>query len=173
MPVGLKDCQGDSSKKKHYVITKQDVPNEMPSISVASDPSTKMTSTSEITDDQQNTPPEDVLGIIISDTSSGSNEDRRVEFKKAPDVVTFSSSDSFIIETHEVITLEAEPTNPRSEPKVTSCHVAAGIREVITTSSTSIDMEDMVEGMRNLFSQQEEVMAIQKSTGSGLRSGKV
>ena len=33
-------------------------------------------------------------------------------------------------------------------------------------------MEDVVEGMRNLFSQQEKVLAIQKSNGSGLRSGR-
>ena len=110
--------------------------------------------------------------ITINDTSSGSNGDCHAEFEEAHDIVTVSSSDSFIVETHEVITLEDEPTNPGSELEVISCHVAAGIREEITISSTSADVEDMVEGMRNLFSQQEEVIAIQRRTGSGLRSGK-
>ena len=57
---------------------------------------------------------------------------------------------------------------------MTSCHIAAGIIEETATSSASVDMVDMeyaVEGMRNLFSQQEEVLALQKSNGSGLRSG--
>ena len=68
--------------------------------------------------------------------------------------------------------MEDEPTDLGSELELTSCHVAAGIREEIATSSTFADVEGMVEGMRNLFSQQEEVMAIQRSTGSVLRSGK-
>ena len=87
-----------------------------------------MITTSGTKDDQQNTPPKDVLAIIISDTFSGSNGDRPAEFEEAPDIVTVSSSDSFITETHEVITLEDEPKDPVSKPGVTSCHVAAGIK---------------------------------------------
>ena len=167
MLVGLKDSQGGSSKKEDCIIIKQDIPNKMPT-----GPSTLVISTSGIKDDRQNTPLEDVLVITINDTSLRSDRERRLEFEEAHDIVTFSSSDSFITETHRVITLEVEPTDLGSEPEVTLCHVAVGIREEITTSSTSADVEDIGKGMRNLFSQQEEVMAIQKSTGSGLRSRK-
>ncbi|XXG86212.1 hypothetical protein AAC387_Pa11g1147 [Persea americana] len=112
MPVGLKDDQGGSSRKKDCEITKQDVPNKMLIIYVFSGLSTLMTPTSEIKDDRQNTPPEDVLVIIISDMSSGSDEDCCAEFKEAPEVLIICSSESFIKETHKVITLEAEPTDP-------------------------------------------------------------
>ena len=83
-----------------------------------------------------------------------------------------SSSDLFITETHEDITLEDESTDPGSEPEVTSCHVVVGIIEKTTTSSASTDMEDVVEGMGNLFSQQEKVLAIQKRKKNGLGSGR-
>ena len=82
-----------------------------------------------------------------------------------------SSSDSLVIETHEVITLEDEQTDHESEPEVTSCHVAAGIIEETETSSTSVDTEDVVEGIGNLFSQQDEVLVIKKRNGIGLRFG--
>ena len=85
--------------------------------------------------------------------SSESYRDHYIEFEGALDIVPISSSDSFITETHEVITLEDELTYPGSEPEVISCHVAAGIIEETTTSSASVDMEDVVEGMGNLFSQ--------------------
>ncbi|XXG46711.1 hypothetical protein AAC387_Pa02g1486 [Persea americana] len=107
MPVRLKDCQGGSSKKEDCVITKQDVLNKMPIIFASNSLSTLITPTSEIKDDRQNTPAKDVLVITISDMSSRSDEDCRAEFEKAPDIVTISSSDSFITETPEVITLEA------------------------------------------------------------------
>ena len=84
--------------------------------------------------------------------SSGSNGDHRTKFGETPDIVLISSSDSFITETNEVITLEDEQTDVGSEPEVTSCHVAAGIIEETTISSTSANIEDVVEGMRNLFS---------------------
>ncbi|XXG41771.1 hypothetical protein AAC387_Pa01g2169 [Persea americana] len=102
--------------------------------------------------DRQNTQPEDVLVITISDTSLGSIGDHRVEFEEAPNIVPVSSSDSFIIETHEVITLEDEPTDTGSEPEIRSCHVAAGIKEEVTTSSTSINEEDLNEGVSTFFS---------------------
>ena len=76
-----------------------------------------------------------------------------MKFKEAPDIVPINSSNKFIIETHEVIALEDEPTDPGSEPDVTSCHVAASIREETTASSSSANVEDVVEGMENLFSQ--------------------
>ena len=124
----------------------------MPVVSTSSGLSTPVTSTSGTKDDQQNTPPKDVPVITISDTSSGSDGDHHAEFKEAPDIVLTSSSNSFITETNEVITLEYETTNPGNEPEETSCHVATGIREETTTSSSSADVEDVVEGMRNLFS---------------------
>lgn len=46
------------------------------------------------------------------------------------------------------------------------------IKEDVTTSSASAGMEDLVEGMGNLFSQQEEVMANQRGIVNGLRSGR-
>lgn len=55
--------------------------------------------------------------------------EHRVEFEEALDVVLVNSSDSFITGTPEVVTLEDEPTYPGSEPELTSCHVAAGIKE--------------------------------------------
>ena len=164
IPVGLKDSQDGSSK--------QDIPNKVLVVSTFSGPSTLVISISGTKDDRQNTSPKDVLVITISGTSSGSDGDHCSEFEEAPDIVPISSSDSFITETHKVITLEDEPTDLGSEPEVTSCHVAAGIIEETATSFASADMEDVVEGMRNLFSQQEEVMAIQKNNGSGLGSGR-
>ena len=110
--------------------------------------------------------------ITISDASSGSYGDHRVEFEEGPNIVPINSSDLFVIETQEVITLEDETTDPGSVPEVTSCHMATGIREETTTSFASADVDDIVKGMENLFSQQEEVMVIQRSTGSGLRSRK-
>ena len=50
---------------------------------------------------------------------------------------------------------------------MTSCHVAIGIKEETTTSSASANVEDLIE-IGNLLSQQ-EVLAIQKGTASGLR----
>ena len=55
---------------------------------------------------------------------------------------------------------------------MTSCHVAAGIIEETAISSASADMENIVEGMGNPFSQQEEVLVIKKSNMSGLKSRK-
>ncbi|XXG69249.1 hypothetical protein AAC387_Pa06g2170 [Persea americana] len=147
IPVELKDGQDDNSKKEECLTIKQDILHKVLVVSISSGPSTPAISTSKTKDDRQNTLPEDVLVIIISDTSSGSDGDHRAEFEEAPDIVPISSSDSFIIETHEVITLEDESTNPGSEPEVTSCHMATGIREAITPSSASADVEDVVEGI--------------------------
>ena len=77
--------------------------------------------------------------------SSGSNGGHRAEFEEAPNIVPISSSDLFSTETHEVITLEDEPTDPGSEPDVTSCHMATGIIEETTTSSASAYVEDAIE----------------------------
>lgn len=115
-----------------------------------------MISASETEGDRQNTPPEDVPIVAISDTSSGSNGDHRPEFEEALDIVPISSSNSFITEAHEVVTLEDEPTDPRSEPEVTPCHVATSKKEEATTSSASVDMKDLTEEIGNLFSHQEE-----------------
>ena len=104
--------------------------------------------------DQQNTPPEDALVITISDTSLGSNGHHCVEFEDAPDAVPVSSSNSVIIGTPEVITLEDELADPESELKVTSSHVATSMKEEATTSFASAGKEDLVEGMSNLLSQQ-------------------
>ncbi|XXG82964.1 hypothetical protein AAC387_Pa10g0835 [Persea americana] len=155
--MGSEDGQNSDSKKECLTI-KQD--NNASAISAFNGPSIPMTSTSETEGDQQNTPPEDVLVITISGTCLGSNGDRHAKFEEAPDIEPISSSDSFIREMHKVITLEDEPTDSGSETEVMSCHVAAGIKEETTISSTSANVEDLVEGMKNLFSQQEEVLAI-------------
>ena len=110
-------------------------------------PSTLGISTSEAKDDQQNTPSEDALVITISGTASGFNGDHRAELEDTPDNVIVSYLDLFITKTHGVITLEAEPADHGSEPKVTSCHVATSIREEITTSFISANVEDMAERM--------------------------
>ena len=107
MPVRLKDSQGGSSKKEDCIITNQDIPNKMLTVF-----STLVISTWGIKDDQQNTLLEDVIAITISDTSSGSDGDRHAEFNEAPDIVAVSSSNSFIIEIHKIITLGVGPTNP-------------------------------------------------------------
>ncbi|XXG88465.1 hypothetical protein AAC387_Pa12g0671 [Persea americana] len=121
VPIGLGDGQDGGSQKEECIITKQDIPNNAPAVPASSGPSTPMISTSETKNNQQNTPPEDVLVITISDMSSGSDGDHHVEFEEAPDILPISSSYSFITETYEVITLEDEPTDPGSEPEVTSC----------------------------------------------------
>ena len=90
------------------MTTKQDIPNKVPIVFTSGGPSTPGISTSRTKDDRQNTLLEDVPVITISDTSSGSDGEHSVEFEDAPDIVPISSSDSFITETHEVITLEDE-----------------------------------------------------------------
>ena len=147
----MKDSQDGRSKE--YIITKQDIPNKVLVISTSSGLSTLVISTSGTKDDRQNVQPKDVPVITISDTSSGSDGDHLTEFEEALDIVLISSSNTFITETHKVITLEDEPIDLGSEPEVTSCHVATRIIEETATSSASANMEDVVEGMGNLFSQ--------------------
>ena len=53
---------------------------------------------------------------------------------------------------------------------MTTCQVATSIKEETTTSFAFADVEDLVERMRDLFSQQEKVLAIQRGNASGLRS---
>ena len=65
--------------------------------------------------------------------------------------MSISSLDLFITETHEVITLEDEPTDPEREPEVMSCHMAAGMREETTTFSAFVDVKDAAKGMANLL----------------------
>lgn len=89
------------------------------------------------------------------------------DVEDAYDVVSVSSSDSPIIGTLEVITLEDESVDPGSEPDVTPCHVVATRKEEATTSFASASEEDLVKGMSNLFSEQ-----IQRGTTNGFRSGR-
>ena len=53
---------------------------------------------------------------------------------------------------HMRLSPKDEPTDHGSEPEVTSYHVATGVIEETTTSSAFADLEDVVEGMGNLFS---------------------
>eukprot|EP00268_Persea_americana_P011078 TRINITY_DN14606_c0_g2_i1.p2 TRINITY_DN14606_c0_g2~~TRINITY_DN14606_c0_g2_i1.p2 ORF type:complete len:284 (+),score=65.01 TRINITY_DN14606_c0_g2_i1:3752-4603(+) len=152
IPVGLKDGQDGSSKKEECLTIKQDIPHKVPVASASNGLSTPAISPSETKDDRQNTLSEDVPVILISDTSSVLDGDHHAEFEQAPDIVPISSSDPFITETHEVITLEDEPIDSGSEPKVMSCHEAASMKEETTTSSVSVDMEDVAKGMTNLLS---------------------
>ena len=115
-------------------------------IFASTSPTTPIVSTLETKGNQQNTPPKDVLVITISDTSSGSDGDPRPEYEEAPDVVPINSLDSFNTEAHEVITMKDEPMDPGSELEVTSHNVVTGIKGETTTSSTSADAKDLVEG---------------------------
>ena len=124
MLAELKGSQGGSSKKDDCLITKQDILT----IFTPSSPSTLRISISEIKDVRQNTPPEDMLVITISNVSPRSDENCHAELEDALDNVRVSSLDSSITEAHG-FTLEAEPIDSESELEVISCHVATGIRE--------------------------------------------
>ena len=97
--MGSKDGQNSDSKKVECLTIKQDIPNNASAVSASRGPSISVTSTLE------------------------TEGDRRAEFEEAPDIVSICSSDSFIIETHKVITLEDEPTDPGSELEVMSRHM--------------------------------------------------
>lgn len=137
-----------------------------------------MTSTPDLKSNQtdNHTQPKDALVIIISDTSSGSSGDHRVEFEDAPEIILVnSSSDSSITRSPEIVTIDSQPIDSESEPKATSCHLSASADENVATSSQNIaptNEKEVTEGIVHLFSQFEEVLTIRKGSANvqGLRS---
>lgn len=181
IPIRLEVSQNSNSKKEEPSVATDEpastdhrggIPGETPATSTPSGLPIPMISISDSESDQQNTSPKDLLVITINDRSLRSSGDHRAEFEDAPDVVSVRSSDSTITGTPKVIALEDESTDLESEPEVTPCHVAVTRKEEATTSSASASEEDLVEGMSNLFSEQEKVLAIQRGTTNGLRSGR-
>ncbi|XXG82261.1 hypothetical protein AAC387_Pa10g0247 [Persea americana] len=148
MQVGLENSQEGGLEEDDCLVIKQDTLETF----TPSGPSTLGISTLEIKDDQWNTLSADTLVITINYTTSRPDRDHRARLEDTLDNVIVNSLGSVTTKTYGVITLEVELANLWNEPEVTSCHVAIGIGEEITTSSMSTDVEDIVEGMRNLFS---------------------
>ena len=124
-----------------------------------------------IVNDQQNTPLEDVLDIAISDTPLEPSRDRRVASNDTTGDVPISPPSSVVKRAPQVVIVADESTYLGSELKVISCYVATGTKEETTTSSASANVEDLVEQMGNLFSQQEEVPTKQTSQHQYCDSG--
>lgn len=100
-----------------------------------------MTSTPDLKSDETNnhTQPEDALVITISDTSSRSSGDHRVEFEEAPEIIAVNtSSDSSITRSPKIVTIHSQPIDSESEPEATSCLVAASVDENVAKSSQDI-----------------------------------
>lgn len=79
-----------SMSKKEEPLTighKRSVSSNVPATATPNDLPILVISISDSESDNENTPPEDVSVITISDTSSGSSGDHRPEFKDALDVV--------------------------------------------------------------------------------------
>ncbi|XXG82408.1 hypothetical protein AAC387_Pa10g0366 [Persea americana] len=88
MSVGLKDSQGDSSKKEECITTEQDIYNKVPVVSTSSGLSDLVSPTSGTKDERQNTSPKDVLVITTSDMSLESDGDHRTKSKEALDIIS-------------------------------------------------------------------------------------